>query len=338
MDATLWNLVQEYLAEYLGLASGNAAGLRTAEVYSSDRLIYKIESVDTGDAFALKVRPEKPLKAEDADADAAQREYRLLCTIREKIESASLPIDYPAPVHYFPDQRAILTRWCNGQELRRAFYRDIWRSPGSVPNLVRQFRDCGQWLAQFHRASSDKGEVTSFVAQRMMHADRMIAEIEANGRNTLPRHEIASIRNTIDALLHESKSSATGRIHGNFTLRNVLVSNRGAAPVDFEDSRFDILHCDTGQMIADIAVSAYRPLSRAELRRELTASFITGYQEFFDFEPDLVKGFALYHLLATYYESVSRRVASPFQRLVCRLQARSYARILRRFRDSELPH
>jgi len=334
MNAELWNLVQACLTGPHFPDSESRGDLKPIPIYTSDRTVYKIESSRSNESYALKVRPERAVKDEDKDDNASDREFRLLAEIRDRIDAVGLQIEYPKPIRCFPKQRAILTKWCDGQQLKQAFYNDIWRSPKRAPHLLTHFRNCGKWLGEFHSAMGTDHVAASFVETRLMHVERMIDEVRLSRSNLLSDEDLSLVHAKISGWLASPESARTGRIHGNFTLRNVLVSENGVAPVDFEDSRHDILLCDTGQLIADILAAAYRPFSRADLRLALIASFASGYECVQSIDRSVLSGFTLYHMLATYYEVVTRQTQNQITGLISSYQARTFAPILQRFEDA----
>src|SRR5690606_23663607 len=116
---------------------------------------------------------------------------------------------------------------------------------------------------RFHNASRQRASDEEAMRTRLDHVDRMLDFISGSPRNLLAAPDLARVRQTIASLLTGTSGAAFGLLHGNFSLRNILVSSAGVSPVDFEDSREGTTDMDTGQFVADLVLSAYRPGMRA---------------------------------------------------------------------------
>src|SRR5690606_22708484 len=199
------------------------------------------------------------------------------------------------------------TTRCDGKQLRRLYYRRAWRWPTALGELRISSRKCGEWLGRFHNGSRRAVETALAMENRLRHLDRMISEIDASGSGSLAPADLERLQAIIRRGVCEPERTWFGRVHGNYTLRNILVSNAGVVPVDFEDSREEAIQMDTGQFIADILLSAYRPYIRDSLRQSLTAEFVSSYTQHVPVDVGQVKCFALYHVLAAYYEILARK-------------------------------
>lgn len=328
MDPGLRALVSRSIADFCNSSQRDASCLLAEPVYAADRRIYRVQLTPGNRYFALKVRGGAVHKESDLADQATADEYRKMEAAWSMAARAPDVPAMPVPVAFFADHRAILTTWCEGVELRRRYYRRVWSWPVFAEQLRAYFRSCGAWLGRFHAASRKIEAPGSTVDNRLRHVDRILDQVARSPRNLLGSDQMETIRREIAARLRASGEISTGLLHGNFTLRNLLVSPAGAVPVDFEDSRTDAVHMDTGQFVADVLLSAYRPLIRQHPRRQLIGEFLDGYADHGELDEERISGFALYHVLATYYEVLGRVPSGAVGRMLARRQLAVYSRIL----------
>jgi Ser/Thr protein kinase RdoA (MazF antagonist) len=328
MDAGLKVLVCRSIAEYCSVSPDSIVNLAVEKVYDADRQIFRLTPERRTERFALKLRGPRVSKQTDANDGATADEFARVQTAYAAVRQAGGTIQMPVPVGLFPEYRAILTTWCDGRGLRRSYYANAWRWPLSSDELRSQFRLSGAWLGEFHNASRYTADSTDVFATRLRHVERMIGEISASPRNALTIACLGRVYAAIRERLLASEEVELGLLHGNFTLRNILVSPHAAAPVDFEDSREDAISMDTGQLIADIILSAYRPLTRESARREVAAEFVRAYGEHVPLDYDRVAAYAIYHILAAYYEVTSRVDRNRVSSMVAARQTRVFADML----------
>lgn len=328
MDDELLNLAQQSIARFVGRSVDRLGALATSKVYDEDRSIFLLRADNCATAFALKVRKVQAVKEGDRSDAATASEFGKIEAAFAIIKDTSVAADMPVPVALFGEHRAMLTTWCPGTELRRLFYRGALPWPMRSTDLLTSFRHCGRWLAAFHRGSRTRTDTTNTSRSRLQHVDRMIAQIADNPRNRLGQHELEGVKSVISHSLLGCSGTDVGLLHGNFTLRNVLYSPGRAIPVDFEDSRRDALSMDVGQFIADIALSAYRPLISERARKSAVAEFLGAYAEGSAVAKEQISGSLLYHILATYYEIVGRNTSGLAAQLVSTRQRYVYAKML----------
>lgn len=328
IDPQLEDLVRRNIARFDEVPVSRIGKLLAEQVYSADRKIYRISVEHRAAVYALKVRGVTGQKQSDLSNDATDDEYRRMERAYSLAARAGLATAMPIPLACFTEHRAILTTWCSGSELRRKYYRQAWRWPLFRSTLPANFRDSGTWLGRFHAASKAVGVSGDVIENRLNHVDRMLDEISRSPGNRLSRKRLDVLRDDLSARLAPSRKIETGYLHGNFTLRNILVSPAGAVLVDFEDSREDAIHMDTGQIIADVLLSAYRPFIRSGVRRRLIADFLSAYGEVGTLDPGRIRGFAAYHILATYYETLGRDVRGAKEKILAARQALTFSRLL----------
>jgi Ser/Thr protein kinase RdoA (MazF antagonist) len=329
MDASLRRLVCEAIETFCNLSHGAAEPLSIHKAYDADRQIYRLVAGSGAGTFALKVRGAEVIKQSDLSDDAAEAEFRQLEKAHATAAKSGIAASMPVPVALFRDYRAILTTWCEGRQLRRIYYANAWRWPLAAAELRSHFRHCGTWLGLFHNASRASCNAEELSGPRMGHVSRMLDQIPASPRNRLSLRELDAIRSAIRGGLDASARVERGLLHGNFTLRNILVSTHGIAPVDFEDSREDAVALDTGQFVADVILSGYRPFMWSAARRLVATEFLAAYREYVPLAPDHVGACVLYHMLAAYYEVVLRNAGSQSATLMANHQARAFAHMLR---------
>lgn len=328
MDPGLRDLVCRSIADFCDLPQPDAGSLLAEPVYEADRQIYRVQLMPGSRSFALKVRGGAAQKEADLSDQATADEYRKMKAAWSVAAQAPDVPAMPVPVAFFADHRAILTTWCEGVELRRRYYRRAWSWPVFAGGLRSHFRSCGSWLGRFHAASGKTGPSANAIDNRLRHVERILDQVARSPRNLLGASQLETVRREIAARLQASDEIETGLLHGNFTLRNLLVSDTGAVPVDFEDSRTDAVHMDTGQFVADVLSSAYRPLIRAHPRHQLIDEFLAGYADRGALDKERVSGFALYHVLATYYEVLGRSPNGAIGHVLAGRQLAVYSRML----------
>jgi hypothetical protein len=328
MDSGLMELVRESIASYCNVSVNQLENLRVEKVYDADRQIFRLTPEVGPEIFALKIRGPSAEKQADLDDCATENEYKKIERAYSVVEKAGGGIDMPAPVGFFSSHRAILTTWCDGRELRSLFYRNAWRWPFSAGELRNQFRHCGVWLGQFHNVSRHFVSSAESTQNRLNHLERMLGEVSHSPRNLLSANDLLCLGAVIRDRLLMSDCTEYGLLHGNFTLRNILVSQNRAVPVDFEDSREDSIYMDVGQFLADTMLSAYRPFTWVIARRSVTAAFIGAYGKYVPVDAEQIKGYVSYHLLATYYEVVGRNVHDRKGLLIASHQAKVFAKML----------
>jgi hypothetical protein len=328
MDAGLRDLACRSIAEYCNVSPDSIGNLAVEKIYDADRQIFRLIPETSSIPFALKLRGARASKQTDADDRATEKEFARIEKAYAAVRRAGSRIEMPVPVGLFPEHRAILTTWCDGRELRDFYHANVWRWPFSSDELRSQFRLCGTWLGQFHNASRYTASGADVFAARLDHVERMIGEISGYPGNTLTSDRLAGVNAAIRDRLLASEEVELGLLHGNFTLRNILVSPLAAAPVDFEDSREDAICMDAGQLVADIILSAYRPFIRTIARREVAEEFVRAYGKHVPLDHDRIAAYAIYHILAAYYEVAGRIDHNRVSSMVAARQIRVFAKIL----------
>ena len=329
MDPELSRQVRGCIAEHLSLTAIASDDVSFEKVYDADRSILRVLHFGTGSKYALKIRGSRTVKQEDRDLDASRNEFDLLKFAYAIAADSGLSM--PEPLGLYPEHSALLTTWCPGFELRRVFHRQLGRSPNT--RLLRHFENCGSWLGRFHHASCAPGSALEVANNRLANLNRMLDQVYENPRSRLPESTGNALRDYIEVGLDMKNGALTGRIHGNFTLRNVLVDEQRASPVDFEDSRNDAAAMDAGQFIADIALSAYRP-GRRSVRTAAAAAFLQGYASETDFSQNELRAYFCYHVVTAYYELLTRDNSGVLPRAVAWRQNRVYAAMLERHAET----
>ena len=331
MDSRLQERVRRHIAAYCGVVPDRLGPLDVRLLHDADRQVYRLQPAASPIAFVLKTRSRgRALKEGDLDEHATDAEYDRLSEAWSAATRAEGTVTMPVPVASFPEHRAMLTTWCEGTELRRVYYAEAWKWPLSRRRLNGLFASCGDWLGRFHNATRRRKNAAWAAERRMYHVNRMIRQLADHPQNRLRENRLAELAESIRAGLLVSPDLDVALLHGNYTLRNVLVGANGAAAVDFEDTRTDAAALDAGQLVADIALSAYRPFIREGTRRELAASFLRAYGRHMTLEPERLQACALYHLLSAYYEVTLRTRRNLGSSLLAARQLDVFSRLLRR--------
>lgn len=330
IDAGLKEWAIRSIADHCKVSPEQVGHLSVEQIHSADRRIYRLVPSLVDRAFVLKVRSNAAQKEADLDEHAAELEYQRLEEAYAIARNCGGTISMPVPVAIDPGRQAILTTWCSGKELRRLYYRVAWRWPAALSRLQGPFRQCGDWLGTFHNGSRRTVATAWAMEHRLRHLDRMITEIITSGHHSLSSIALERLRTIIGDGLTRSAETCFGRLHGNFTLRNILVSDGGVSPVDFEDSRDDALCMDAGQLVADLMLSAYRPYIRSGLRCRLARVFMAAYRQHVSVDIGQVRSFALYHVLAAYYEILARTAQQGKLSMLSAHQVRVFGSLLSR--------
>lgn len=330
IEAGLKDLATGSIASYCSVSPEQVGSLSVEAIHDADRRIYRLVPSLPGSAFVLKVRGASAEKPDDLSENASIVEYERIKAAYAIVRKSSGAITMPVPVAVYPGYQAILTTWCGGQELRRSYYRQAWRWPAASAELRTCFRKCGEWLGRFHDLSRRTVATVPAMENRLRHLDRMIDEIGSSGRGRLGPAKLEHLRTVIRTGLTRPEHTLFGRLHGNYTLRNILVSDAGAVPVDFEDSREDTIFMDTGQLVADVLLSSYRLYIMPGFRQRLAREFIAAYGRHVPIDVEQVGSFALYHVLAAYYEILTREERRKRPSLLASHQARIFEGLLTR--------
>lgn len=328
MDARLKEQVLDSIAAFCNTSRDQVGTLSIEKKYDADRRIYRLVPQLKDAAFALKLRGTAAVKQSDLHHDAALDEFNRIKKAWAAVREVREDLGMPAPVDHYPEYQAILTTWCKGEELRQLYYRGAWRRGFPGKELQEYFRRSGEWLGRFHNASRHRASAGEAMRKRLDHVDRMLAFISDSPRNLLAAFDLSRLRELFANNFTEAPEASFGLLHGNFTLRNILASEAGVNPVDFEDSGEGIIEMDTGQFVADIILSAYRPNLPAAARRQLSRDFVSAYALHAPVDLGRLRTFTMYHILAAYYEVLGRRGALSASSLMAAHQARVFARML----------
>ena len=192
---------------------------------------------------------------------------------------------------------------CDGEDFSKYLNRVALSWPIHRTRIMHRFRLAGKWLADFHRPSALPDLSGQPLELRRTHLVRMLKAVAAKAGGKVPGDAVLA---RFDSLVSDLASVPVALLHGNFALRNLLVSDQSVSAVDFEDSRRDCTYYDLGQLVAEVLVRGFFPTFTKSMIEDCRQNLIRGYAETTPIRNDVLEAFTGYHLIAFYYEHLHR--------------------------------
>ena len=307
MKCELKALVKERLYKLYGILLLDELKLKFNKIYEKDRDIYKIENNINDNCEILKVRGEKAVKNEDFDSDATEDEYLRLRDAYEIVKDFPVGYSMSKPLDIFKEHKALLISGCRGKNLKGYYLRILPVLPIYYFGLNKRIERCGIWLAHFHKRSKKVGKYEKYIKNREKHLRRMVDGIKNSGFVI----ESMKYKQIFYKIKETRKESCIGLIHGNYTYRNIMVSDNEINLIDFEDSRYECIYYDVGQFVSEIiSMAIYLNFLPEFIVRyfikKIKEIFIRSYESINELDYDEVASYCAYHLIHHIYEYSSR--------------------------------
>ena len=262
-------------------------------IYSDDREIYRITIGNKSFIYKTAGSSKKSF-------DEFEIEYFILKNIWS---SVSVKPNMPEPLLLLKGRGFLMTE-CSGEVMKELYYRSI--SPfNSKAKLKTAIEMSAIWLSDFHCVETKDDDYHAYYINRLTHLKRMIEVIESFNVNVSLTEKFAEITKMfIDT--ESSKAGFICRLHGNFSLRNILAGTDSVSLIDFEDSKIDTIYYDLGMFISELLNKSIY-IFNMPLNKRLIKIFIKEYSKSKLIDNQLLRVYVLYHLVWSYYEVVQRK-------------------------------
>jgi thiamine kinase-like enzyme len=317
MDTKLNALIEQFLSNKIEPPHENSS-FSFEEIYSDDRTVFKITVHDDDRFYILKVRGENAIKEEDFTSDGVTKEFNQLKSAYDSFIQSPNNLHISKPLEIFKEENAMLMEGCHGQNFKDYYLRRIAIWPLFNGQLYKRLELCGNWLSTFHKNSSVSNKCADMKENRFHHLDRMLTAIEPRFSELSINLDTQVIKKHYSYLTPIHTPTNIGLLHGNYSFRNILITDDNIAAIDFEDSRTDCISYDIGQFISEIIIKGDFPLITNKLIHSQIREFLHAYNNNFPINAHEVSAYIGYHLVANLYEILSRKNANLPIRLIQR--------------------
>lgn len=224
--------------------------------------IYIVTNTSAAQKLALKVY------REDAVSEQAPGlQFRAL----DRLQKAEPRIAAPAVFSFSAEHRAILMEWIDAETIQKV----LWRWTLLPAKRQEAVKKTGKWLRRFHEVSH--------IAMQPIDGEKLAQKLATQLSKHKHTPHFEAIQHCIKKF--EAAAQATGPdvphalLHGDFTIRNVLMQDEAPIGVDIWGARMGPVFEDAARFITYTAVNSPFSLSAAPWHPDgvLSQSFAAGY-------------------------------------------------------------
>lgn len=288
--------------------------LRCTLIHAADRSVYRIDLPDPERFLVLKIWKTDSLgnqlkKTSSSIRDEFEKTQLAFQTWSAEYEDNS---SITEPLAVSEERSALLLTGCPGDDFSKYLNKRLLIWPIARSAISRRFTGAGNWLGRFHAASQRIESDVDYLDIRRSHLVRMLGDLQevATG-SSLEKKVLVKFDRRVDKL----GALPVALIHGNYALRNLLVSDSTVSAIDFEESRRECSLYDVGQFLAEILVRGFVPTLSRRLIEQSVSDFLAGYSERLEIDTNLLDAYVGYHLVAFYFEHASRQSLNAISRM-----------------------
>ena len=292
----------------------NPEDLRFTLIHAADRSVYRIDLPDSERFLVLKIWKTDSLgnqlkKTSSSISGEFEKTQLAFQTWSAEYEDSS---SITEPLAVSEERSALLLTGCPGDDFSKYLNKRLLIWPVARSAISRRFTGAGNWLGRFHAASQHMENTVEFLDIRRSHLVRMLGDLYDVAEGSSLENKVLA---KFDRRVSELDALPVALIHGNYALRNLLVTDSTVSAIDFEESRQECSLYDVGQFFAEILVRGFVPtLSRRSIDQSIS-DFLAGYSEKLEVDTSLLDAYVGYHLVAFYHEHARRRSLNAISRM-----------------------
>ncbi|MBO6506069.1 MAG: aminoglycoside phosphotransferase family protein [Kordiimonadaceae bacterium] len=224
--------------------------------------IYLAANPSTSQKLALKI-----FRPGGTSEQAPGLQFRAL----ERLQKATPRVLAPKVFGFSSENNAILMEWIEAETIQATLWRSIL-----VPSKRKQaVQKAGAWLRQFH-------EVSHIALQPLdgnKLAQKLVTQLQKHGQTT----DFDAIQQSIGKFEAAAKTLDMNvphaLLHGDFTVRNVLMQSGSTVGIDIWGARMGPVFEDAARFVTYAAINTPFALSHSPWHPDgpLSQSFATGY-------------------------------------------------------------
>jgi len=213
-------------------------------------------------------------------ASQAQSQYDALQRVWPQFSERHADLCVPRPLDYFPKFNALVMEAAPGKKLERLILQTKWPigKKGKKLSLVQGVRRAARWLRTFHelgRGGNSESMSDQLILQKVQRqldqCQRILARELREGISKAVQAGLTAI---------DSKLETFTRLHGDFKIDNILVSDHKLTVIDFGTKASGIIYYDVASFCNSIDLIRFDPRNCLISRRfleELTEIFLSEY-------------------------------------------------------------
>lgn len=209
------------------------------------------------------------------------------------------PFTVPKTIAFFPEETALLSQESSGHRFIDVISRLAIGYPrnSELDELAEYAYSIGQWLREFQRLTTTHNSDAQGVLSLVPYVDVRLRNLMASSGLSESNRKVI-----LDFLNHQVEEGSTSemticKVHGDFSLSNILVDAKNVTVLDFAMSSIGSCHQDPSYLFQRLENYLSNPLILRSTITLIEKSFLQGYNETFDGQQPLFLAFRVRHMV-----------------------------------------